>query len=631
MTVGRIRRSRRPTGHRSGLGAAGAAPSLLAILALLVLLALPAPALPVAPGGTRIAAAQEKSVTFPEARIEAVVEPDGSLLVTESRTYRFQGSYSWWEQWIPHGDYEVAVLGVGEPGLDYEAAGTGLPGTYAVTVTPGYTQVRWHFQATNEDRTFVLRYRAAGAVAVHDDVAELYWQFIGDGWEAGTGRARVELTLPDGAGDVLAWGHGPLHGEVFLEEGRVIWDVLDLPPETMLEGRVVFDPAAVPGGRRTGRAALPAILAEERALAAQADRLRWIIRLDLAVALVALIVGPVALVRFVRRHGRDPKPDWTGAYYRELPGDYGPAELTRLLSRDPWSRLGPGLAATLLDLARRGHVRLEPVTTTTWLGRTKEDLAVARGEPRDGDVLQPHERLLVDFLLGTVAAGAPELRLSTLSRWFSKHQEASRNFLRQWNQLLDRRSEELGFWTLTPEEEQRSRRDRTRLALGSAAALVLVWLVNQWTTWTELVLVPLAAAGLLAALLVQRRSQYGSNQKARWDAFRRFLLHFSRLDLAEVPAVTLWEHYLVFATVLGVAEQVLKQMKELLPKLQERAAVDPTRYAVHTAARTFSAQRLEAMNRVASGGAGGLADRSAAGDGQELESVFAETGQPCAL
>src|SRR5690606_41433623 len=52
------------------------------------------------------------------------------------------------------------------------------------------------------------------------DAAELYWQFIGDDWDIPADHVRVELTLPAGAGDVRAWGHGPLHGQVDIEDRK---------------------------------------------------------------------------------------------------------------------------------------------------------------------------------------------------------------------------------------------------------------------------------------------------------------------------------------------------------------------------------------------------------------------------
>jgi uncharacterized membrane protein len=66
---------------------------------------------------------------------------------------------------------------------------------------------------------------------------------------------------------------------------------------------------------------------------------------------------------------------------------------------------------------------------------------------------------------------------------------------------------------------------------------------------------------LIYSLLIRRRSKHGVEQFKMWKAFRKFLTHFSQIDKAELPAVILWEHYLVYAITLGVAKEVISQLK----------------------------------------------------------------------
>jgi hypothetical protein len=48
-------------------------------------------------------------------------------------------------------------------------------------VTEGF-QAQWSYEAEDETRTWVFRYRVACAVEVYTDIAHLYWQFIASGW-----------------------------------------------------------------------------------------------------------------------------------------------------------------------------------------------------------------------------------------------------------------------------------------------------------------------------------------------------------------------------------------------------------------------------------------------------------------
>ena len=50
---------------------------------------------------------------------------------------------------------------------------------------------------------------------------------------------------------------------------------------------------------------------------------------------------------------------------------------------------------------------------------------------------------------------------------------------------------------------------------------------------------------------------------------KKYMEDFSLLDEKEVPDLTLWEQYLVYATTFGISEKVLKQLKMKFPELQD--------------------------------------------------------------
>ena len=64
---------------------------------------------------------------------------------------------------------------------------------------------------------------------------------------------------------------------------------------------------------------------------------------------------------------------------------------------------------------------------------------------------------------------------------------------------------------------------------------------------------------------VRRRSQRGADDLGRWKGFRRFLRDFSEMPRAELPSLAIWEHYLVYAVPLGVADRVIDQLGRIYP------------------------------------------------------------------
>src|SRR4029077_6345939 len=91
---------------------------------------------------------------------------DGSVRVNERLTFFFSGTFHGAYRLIPSlGDQSISDVSVSENGTSYapgasaNVGSSGDPGTYGVEITPdGWTQVAWHFEATNTPRTFAISY-----------------------------------------------------------------------------------------------------------------------------------------------------------------------------------------------------------------------------------------------------------------------------------------------------------------------------------------------------------------------------------------------------------------------------------------------------------------------------------------
>ena len=174
--------------------------------------------------------------------IDATVQTDGSLSVVETRTFDFDGAFSavWWNfDSMPTDECELTVSSVevspheGQsanedseetaslPEAVFERAWReeGGPDEPSYSVDETYRTVYVFNNVNDETVDVTLRYSIANFVQVYDDVAELYWQYIGHGWSVKSSHvvATVHLPVPAGASaaagsDVRAWAHGPLDG-----------------------------------------------------------------------------------------------------------------------------------------------------------------------------------------------------------------------------------------------------------------------------------------------------------------------------------------------------------------------------------------------------------------------------------
>ena len=71
---------------------------------------------------------------------------------------------------------------------------------------------------------------------------------------------------------------------------------------------------------------------------------------------------------------------------------------------------------------------------------------------------------------------------------------------------------------------------------------------------------PISMIFLVYSLMLKKRTKKGNEDYVRWNAFKRFLKDFGTFDIKKLPEIALWERYLVYATVFGLADEVEKAM-----------------------------------------------------------------------
>lgn len=94
---------------------------------------------------------------------------------------------------------------------------------------------------------------------------------------------------------------------------------------------------------------------------------------------------------------------------------------------------------------------------------------------------------------------------------------------------------------------------------------------------------------------------------------KKFLSEMSLIDEKEVIEVKMWEEYLMFASILGIADQVEKELGRLCPEFNEYSRMDTvyTMRMVHT----MSNASVRAANSAASSGGGGSSSFGGGGGG----------------
>ncbi len=524
------------------------------------------------------------------------VQPDGSLVVTETVRFRFEGgpfTYVFRDLAYSNID-EIDRLQAGMDGA-IQPQGT-APGQVEI-VAGRPLKVTWHLAPTSDAvHEFALTYRVQGAIRQEASADTLIWRAIPEDHDYAIDRSMITLRYPSSTtllgAELSGAAANPESGE-----GQVHWAVAGTGSDESLVVTARFSPGSL-------------VEAPPRWQLAEAERRQKTARAvpaGLAAALLTLAVGLAALAAFQVRHGRS--------------GVAGRARLSPVLA--PPDRTPPGLAvrlagqgtpalATLFDLAARGLLRIEE-GGKGWLSGRQYSLERLPSEAE----LRPHEagllRALFEEKKGATRDSLPlsEVpdRLAGQATWY--------------DEPLDQEMEAAGW--INPGRKAARKRLRVAavvacmvgllallfgfIAAGSAGTSVAPGAV---AVGVGVALFLLGLGALVAAGALSPLSEQGERVAAAWKSFRAYLKDIVRgREFAAGEA--LFERYLPFAAGFGLGERWAKHFQK-----QGYATIPAWFGALDAGAGDFGAviAVMAATNAsVSSGDAGAAGAGSASGGG----------------
>jgi uncharacterized membrane protein len=556
--------------------------------------------------------------------IEAHLMPDGSMDIEERRTYDFRGHFRWATYFLPtEGTGGVVDFSVGEEDQDYSRGYEETEGTYQYEKPSGSIRAKWYFDAEDETRTFTLSYRILDVVKAYRDGAVLYHKFVGTGWDKSSRRVKVTVYPPKPISreEVKAWVHGPLWGKIEISgHGSLTAQVESLPAKTFWEIRAIYPISLFPGiADARPEQVVAKILAEEKIWAdeANARREEWIKKQEAKKvrgkygAWIVLIISGISLWKafgLYRRHGRKHNVSFPDTLYSELPSDIPPALLSYLLYGRQVS--GGALVGTLLDLARKGFLKIkeEMKMKKGIFGASRKriyTLEFSRGfysENKEG--LQNFEQDLLTFIFDDLSRGSDVIDFKTLE----KRRSRFISWFRRWKEAVKLLGDSRGYW------EKESLRARNKVTiLGSvliAITIVSIILIGSWAVIPGVA----ACAVMFLSALIPRRTPEFELEARKWKALKRYLkkYHFrapdSRFLLESIG------RFLVYGVILGLSQQVIKGMAEMIPEGQHLIFV-PWYVATHPQADFSPSGFGEALSSLMTAASSTMSSAAGAGGG----------------
>ena len=257
------------------------------------------------------------------------------------------------------------------------------------------------------------------------------------------------------------------------------------------------------------------------------------------------------------RFDREYKSTFTLKYNREFIEDYNVEVVDYLMNHN----ITPNaMSASILNLIYKKNIKVEEIPS-----EKKKKEKNYRFSLINRDKASDTEDVLLDFLFETVGKDntftTEELKkYASGTTTFGNFQKSYTN----WQNCARKDGERQNFF------------EKNGLPIVSSIFLLLIALIIVcYVSYLDvnsvmvIIVMTLSLVFLIYALFIRKRTKKGNEDYVRWKAFKNFLEDFGRFDIKELPEIALWEKYLVYAIVFGLADQVEKAMNVKISELPE--------------------------------------------------------------
>jgi len=445
--------------------------------------------------------------------------------------------------------------------FDLDNSTTGVVGTYGTENDGTQLRLRWIFgDTTNATRTFQIAYHVDGATRVYSNYDELDWYAVPPDWGASINASRVSVIFPSGT-DTSNWDVAsvPKDAEVSKKGNTITWSTGSIPSGGFEVGAKIplgvlnatkpswqdsFDQQNPQQSGNTGgiSGGTPLPIAST----APEDPTRALIDFIIFGASVVLLFGGILWRLIVwYTQGRDKPVKLPLDYLADPPSDLPPGLVGTLLDESADVR---DVIATIADLGRKGNLTI----TETQTNGHSDYIYTRTGNKTD----YRYEEMVMQALFG-------DNQSANLSSFKSDFQ----NSLTPIYSEMYKNLVALKYFPQSPEDVRKkaSRGCGWTSFLGLVAFCAGLFFGAQLSYMLVLFGMALgivAVVRLFTSSAMPRKTDFGAEQAARWNAFKRYLQQIQRYTNVQVAADK-FQQYLPYAVAMGIDKDFTRQFNRV--------------------------------------------------------------------
>ena len=507
------------------------------------------------------------SFRISDLNVEAKLQKDGSMLVSEAVTYsidEINGVYFDIDAKGYGGINSLQVFednGINENNeISFKKVDSA---NYEVTENDGVYRIKLYSKNYNNIRTFKFVYTLPDAIKVYDDVAQLNRKMVGQDWQKGIFTIKVTIEIPVSKNydnsKILVFGHGPLTGEVDKIDNTVVYKLEDYYPGDFLEAHILMEPEIFSEFDKSkiihvnmkqelldmeARLANEANTERNRAIKIKkgmqilSNNPKTILGAEASIWVVLMYYIHIVFKRKNKSRNKEVK------YLRDLPDDSSPALVGGIMTKNVNDN---EILATIVDLIRKKVLTLETSDKKTIITLTGST-----------ETLSDQEKALIDIYINDFGDGK-SLDLKSFGFFHKVPMSTARKF-EKWSSYI---TNEINRKGLVYEHIGYGATGLLSLfsTLFTFGGFVITGLTGNPIFMLSF---PLGITLSFSKTSAKCPSKKLAETINKWQAFKNFLSDYSQLEEAKITSIYLWEQYFVYAIALGVSDKVVKAYRKAL-------------------------------------------------------------------
>lgn len=510
---------------------------------------------------------------------------------------------------------------------------------YGMINDDGNFEIAWGvgLDSSSATKRYEISYTVQDVISKYNDYAQLYWQFIGSDFEIDARKITGTITLPGqvkSKDEIKVWGHTEdLNGEIYVTDlNEIKFELNRFNSGRYVEIRTLFPTTLITSSTRTSdRNILNNVVEEETVWANEANERRS--RRDatnLITTIIVLVICIVLAIYCIRRSIKASNklkgikkytPSQELEYFRDLPRKEATPAQALYVYKETISGfadidIGKIVSSTLLNLNLKKYIDFKVEKE-----KSKEKITI-KIINTDITNLSEDEKVIFEFLKNA-CKDSNEITVKDFEKYIKR--SSTTKIISLKNDINSKTKKELINQNIYDiEQEKVYKKYQTENTIYYIIIFFAIFSIAFLSEFLK-ILGYISIFGLIIceiiSIIINYKSlkkinvytQKGIDEKEMWKGLKKYMEDFSMLDKREVPEIIIWEHFLVFATVFGIAEKVLKQLKIVYPDIDKNLDINTYTYMYLMMNTNFSSSFTNAINTSmssayssASGGGGGF-------------------------